>query len=172
MCAQTIFPRVARQVHVADKYLARKREALIFDHPLKVEDFQYFACVLRMMYAGPAVDTEATKSSSVYRLDPQLLPSYPEDIPLLYRKTYWWWSPKENVQDVLIASLHGVLLLLFELMQIDDPADPRQFPGALQKLCLWRFLPGDFFYFYCLDDDCYQNCSYYYCCFCYHYHYC
>lgn len=39
-------------------YLAERRESYIFDHPLQVEDFHDFACVLRMMYAGPLVSLE------------------------------------------------------------------------------------------------------------------
>ena len=96
-----------------------------------------------MRFAGAAVDSPATRSLSIYRLDPQVLPYCPEAVSLLNRQTYWWWRVSEHSEDLIIASLHEMLILLFELLGVKDPADPTMYPGVLKRLSHETYLPGD-----------------------------
>ena len=61
------------------------------DSLLTVDHFKALAFSFRMTYAGPATETGGADLSKIYRLDDEVLPFFPDDVPARKRKTYWRW---------------------------------------------------------------------------------
>ena len=100
---------------------------------LSVDHFKALAFSFRMTYAGPATETGGADVSKFYRLDDEVLPFFPDDVPARKRKTHWRWCNSNNVVDVLISTLDGLMLLLFETHGLSDPSDPAEYPKAFRK---------------------------------------
>ena len=57
------------------------------DSFLTVDHFKALAFSFRMTYAGPATETGGADLSKFYRLDDEVLPFFPDDVPARKRKT-------------------------------------------------------------------------------------
>ena len=53
---------------------------------LSVDHFKALAFSFRMTYAGPATETGGADVSEFYRLDDEVLPFFPDDVPARKRK--------------------------------------------------------------------------------------
>ena len=106
---------------------------VVADAALIVDHFKALAFSFRMTYAGPATETDGADLSKFYRLDDEVLPFFPDDVPARKRKTYWRWCKSNSVVDVLISNLDGMLVLLFEVLGLSNPMDPTQYTEAFEK---------------------------------------
>ena len=88
-----------------------------------LDDFRGLGAALRLIFAGAGVQTVGTETNVFYRMDDAVLPYFPADLPLRYRQTYWKWSPTPGVTDVIITSMHGLLLTLSEVWKHPDFAN-------------------------------------------------